>query len=160
MSKAFTSEENEDDFAIDLPALPAGTKNYMTPAGHARLKADWEKLLEQQTALRQGDMAAQAQAERIERRLQALKERLEAAHVIDPLTQPPDRVLFGATIDIVDSSGNDQSWRIVGLDETDIARGHISWMSPLAAAFLEKQPGEVVHFNGQRWTLRAVRYEA
>src|SRR5262249_187064 len=128
MSKAFTSEENEDYDPIELPALPPGTKNYMTPAGHERLRAEMERLLKAQSGLGREDVVGQAQAQKIERRLQQLEARLGAASVVDPRDQPSDRVLFGATVAIADQDGQEQRWRIVGIDEADPAKGWISWM--------------------------------
>jgi transcription elongation factor GreB len=89
-----------------------------------------------------------------------LTSRLESARVIDPLTQPSDRVLFGATVEVKEAKGGSQRWRIVGLDETDLDRGWISWMSPIAAALLDRKVGETVPFRDQKLTIEAIRYEA
>src|SRR4051794_17546231 len=110
MSKAFTKEDDggseeivlEDDFSV-----PEGARNYMTPAGAAALRKEHDDLAEAP----RGDKKAQ-----IERRLRGLKKRLELLEVVDPLAQPTDRVLFGATVTVLDDDERERRYRIVGID--------------------------------------------
>jgi transcription elongation factor GreB len=83
----------------------------------------------------------------IDRRIRFLTKRLENALVVDPLDQvSTDIVFFGATVSVLDETGADASYSIVGLDETDPARGRISWISPLARALLKSRIGDSVRF--------------
>ena len=138
MSKAFTRESDGDGVPDDVaPAalvLPAGTRNYMTPAGMAAYQAELAAL----------DAAADAAARaRAARRKAALAQRLELAEVIDPSAQPPDVVRFGHAVSVGTPTGP-RVYHIVGLDETDPRAGRISWLSPIAAALLGNKVGDVV----------------
>lgn len=159
MNKAFTSEENEDEELPEAPSLPPNTKNYITLMGADRLQSEVDRLSRERKALAD-DIAGQARQKEIDRRLRSLAPRLERIEVIDPLQQPKDRILFGATVEAVDASGQRQTLRIVGLDEVDLSRGWISWMSPLANVLLEKKVGEDVHFQGRSLRIQSILYEA
>ncbi len=169
MSKAFTKEdanEPEDEGGDDsAPALPAGQKNYITPAGAERLKAELHRLLHEERptlvqtvswAASNGDRSengdyiyGKRRLREIDRRIRFLTKRLEAAEIVDPRGQAADRVLFGASVTVtrVDSDDEDtrpRTYRIVGIDETDVGRGAISWISPMARALLNARIGDVV----------------
>ena len=157
MSKAFASNSDDDESCLEGPALPPGTRNYMTPAGAKRLRAEVKRLTEEsRTPAR--DVEGKARAAKAERQLRYWLPRLEALEIVDPLTQPADRITFGATVTLAEGA-NTETWRIVGLDETDLDRGWISWMSPLAAALLEKRAGDVLTFMGRRLSVRKIEYE-
>ncbi len=160
MSKAFTSEENEDEDFSEPAALPPGFKNYMTPTGEKRLRAEAEQLEKERRAPSGGEMERQNRQRTIERRLRYLTSRLEAAEIIDPLTQPKDHVRFGATVTVSRVQGPAETWRIVGLDEVDLEKGWISWMSPLASALIEKHAGETISFMNQSLTILRIEYHA
>src|SRR5205823_2139073 len=125
----------------ELPPVdewPAGVKNYMTPAGHAALKLEIERL-------RQAPRGDARHKLVIEQRLGALLRRLEAAEVIDPAvtdvaTAGPVR--FGATVTVEDDDGRQRRFRIVGVDEADPKRGWVSWRSPVARALMGRQVGD------------------
>jgi len=163
MNKAFTKEsEQEDDEEIDEPSpLPAGAKNYMTPAGHQRLKDEALQLLDKERpeltkviawAASNGDRSENAdyiygkrRLRQIDSRIRFLTKRLDNAEVIDPATrEPTDQVFFGATVTLCDESGNERTYSIVGIDETDVARGRISWISPLARQLMRTREGDRV----------------
>lgn len=132
MSKAFT-KEGEGDPLDDLPPVdewPAGVKNYLTPAGHLALKQEIERLREAPRGLK------------VDLRLAALLQRLEAAEVIEP--QPSAVVRFGASVTVEDEGGEERRYRIVGVDEADPRRGQVSWRSPVAAALTGRRVGDVV----------------
>ena len=171
MSKAFTREADGDsgdsDGEEDLqPALklPPGTHNYITPGGHARLKAELDHLLRTERphvveivawAASNGDRSengdyiyGKKRLREIDRRIRFLTKRLDIAQVVDPTRQESaDQVFFGATVTIGDEQGEEQTYQIVGVDETDIARGRISWVSPLARALLKAREGDTVRFQ-------------
>lgn len=143
------------------PAMPAGTRNYVTPAGYKRLKDEALHLLDKerpelvkviQWAASNGDRSENAdyiygkrRLREIDRRIRFLTKRLDAAVVVDPATRPPtDQVFFGATVAVVHGNGEEKSYSIVGIDEADAARGRISWISPLAKALLKAHEGDTV----------------
>ena len=160
MSKAFTSEENEDEGAFEAPALPPGVKNYMTLAGVDRMRRELERLDQDRRQLKGATVETQAQLAKIERRVRFLADRLETAVPIDPLKQPANQVAFGASVTVRPAAGKPQTWRIVGIDEADVARNWISWMAPLASALLGKQPGETFTFRNQSQKIEKLTYEA
>lgn len=158
MSKAFTSEENEDNGPLELPPLPTGFKNYMTPDAFARLQGEAEQLEREFQTLSKQDVGQENRRNEIQRRLRYLLPRLEASVVIDPVQQPTDRVLFGCRVTVQDSAGERQEWTIVGLDEAAPEKGRISWMSPLANALLDKRVGDQAVVGKQRLTIVRIAY--
>jgi transcription elongation factor GreB len=161
MSKAFAANDSEDDSSTlprKAPVLPPGAKNYMTPAGAAKLEQERLKLTRDRAAL--GDSVENAERRKaLDRHLAFLSERLNLAEVIDPRAQPAGKVLFGATVMLEDSSGTQQRWRIVGVDEADPSNGSVSWISPLARALMDKAIGDEVRISDQRLVVRAIRYD-
>ncbi|OIQ81533.1 transcription elongation factor GreB [mine drainage metagenome] len=163
MSKAFTRETDtdDDDDAPALPELPAGTKNYITPAGYARLRAELKALVERERpqvvetvswAASNGDRSengdyiyGKKRLREIDRRIRFLGKRLDKAEVVDPARQHGnDRVYFGATVRYLEDGSAEREVTIVGIDEVDLARGAISWISPVARVLLKSRVGDVV----------------
>jgi transcription elongation factor GreB len=164
MSKAFTRESDSfDDEPEADPQQPQGVKNYITPAGHARLKSELKSLVEVERpelvktvawAASNGDRSENAdyiygkrRLREIERRIRYLMKRLEIAEVVDPRDQDQDRVFFGATVVYRDGGGEEHTVSIVGTDEVDPARRRVSWVSPIAKALLKAREGETVTVN-------------
>ena len=166
MSKAFTRETDDDDEDELEPALklPQGTRNYITPGGYARIKAELDYLLRTDRpqvveavhwAALNGDRSengdyiyGKRRLREIDRRIRFLTKRLDLAEVVDPARQEnAEQVFFGATITLRDEQGEEQLYQIVGVDETDFARGRISWISPLARAVLKAREGDLVRFQ-------------
>lgn len=161
MSKAFVRDDaNEQDDDDLTPALPAGGKNYVTPAGHARLLAELNQLVRVERpqvvnivswAASNGDRSengdyiyGKKRLREIDRRIRFLTKRAENAVVVDPLAQDNnEQVFFGATVTVLD---NDREfiYSIVGIDEAEPGRGRISWVSPLARALLKAREGDSV----------------
>ena len=154
MSKAFV-KESADDGEEDLPegpSLPAGTKNYMTPEGFARLKAELKQLVEVERpevvrtvswAASNGDRSengdylyGKKRLREIDRRVRFLIKRLENAEVVHSAGRDADQVFFGASVKFA-SNGETREIKIVGVDEVDPARGRISWISPVAQAMIK-----------------------
>jgi transcription elongation factor GreB len=162
MSKAFTKESDasEDDEDIGVPALPAGTKNYMTPGGYQRLLDESEQLVRHerpelvkvvQWAAGNGDRSengdyqyGKRRLREIDRRLRYLKKQLDRAEVIDPQTRDTDQIFFGATVTYAGESGRETTISIVGIDEASPARGYVSWMSPIARTLTKAREGDTV----------------
>jgi transcription elongation factor GreB len=163
MRKSITTgvERDEDEPESTAPALPAGTRNYITPAGFKRLKDEALHLLDRERpdlvkvikwAASNGDRSENAdyiygkrRLREIDRRIRFLTKRLDAAVVVDPATrEQTDQVFFGATVTVIHGSGAEKTYSIVGIDEADVARGRISWISPLARALLKAREGNTV----------------
>jgi len=164
MSKAFVKETEHDDDAdgeLQAIALPAGSKNYMTRQGYARLRAELETLMTQERptvvqtvswAASNGDRSengdylyGKKRLREIDRRIRFLTRRLESAEVVDPTQQPNrDQVFFGATVTYSDRSGQEFRVTIVGVDEAEPLQGRISWISPVALALRKAHVGDTV----------------
>ncbi len=166
MSKAFTKETDHDD-DDDLPsgpALPAGGKNYITPAGHARLRAELLHLLDVERpkvveivhwAASNGDRSengdylyGKKRLREIDRRIRFLTKRLDIAVVVDAsVHQGSDQVFFGATVTYAREDGTEVTVTIMGIDEADSAQGQISWVAPVAQALLKARVGDEVRLR-------------
>jgi len=166
MNKAFVRESDNDDEEALSPSLklPAGTRNYITPAGHARLKDELEHLVKRERphvvevvawAASNGDRSengdyiyGKRRLREIDRRIRFLTKRIESAEVVDPLRQGNnDQIFFGARVTIADADGVESTYTIVGVDETDVSQGRISWISPLARALNKSREGDAIRFQ-------------
>ena len=164
MSKAFTKEtDQEEDLETEgTNPLPAGSKNYITPGGHARLKEEFLWLMDRERpqvtavvswAAGNGDRSengdyiyGKKRLREIDKRIRFLTKRLEIAEVIDP-TLPRDddtQIFFGATVVFANLKGEEKTVAIVGVDEIDTRRGYISWISPMARALIKAKEGDSV----------------
>jgi len=164
MSKAFTKESDGDD-ADDLPeesgGLPIGARNYMTPEGFARMRAELDTFLRKERpevvkvvswAASNGDRSengdyiyGKKRLREIDRRVRYLSKRLANAEVVDSAKRgKTDKVFFGATVTTATEKGEERTVKIVGVDEVDLAKGHVSWISPIAKALLRAEEGDVV----------------
>ena len=169
MNKAFTREpEDGDDADDDAPesasSLPAGTRNYMTPGGFARLKGELDHLVSTERpalvatvswAASNGDRSengdyiyGKKRLREVDRRIRFLIKRLDLSQVVDPAGRDNDddagRIFFGATVTVVNGRGEQRTVSIVGVDEIDTAKGYISWVSPMARALLKASEGDTV----------------
>jgi transcription elongation factor GreB len=165
MTKAVAPTQSlDDDEDGGTPPIPAGSKNYITPAGFQRLKDEALRLLDKERpdlvkvvawAASNGDRSENAdyiygkrRLREIDRRIRFLTKRLEAAEVIDPTArETTEQVFFGATVTVVDGEGKEATYCIVGIDEADVSRGHLSWISPLARAMLKHREGDQITFK-------------
>ena len=150
MNKAFVKEDapEEEEAHASAPALPHGTKNYMTRRGYALLKAELEQLVKgERPALVQVVSWAAKNGDRSENG-DFLMKRLETAVLVDPAAQEnTQQVFFGATVTVCDAGGCESTYQIVGIDEADAGKGMISWISPLARALLKAREGDAVRFQ-------------
>jgi transcription elongation factor GreB len=161
MSKAFT-KETDDDEELELPQqLPAGLKNYITPAGYQRLRDELDQLWKVERpalvntitwAASNGDRSengdyiyGKKRLREIDRRIRFLSKRMDNAVVVDPAQRMGcDQAFFGATVTVCGQNGVERTYSIVGVDEADAGRGLISWVSPLARALLKARAADVV----------------
>ena len=186
MSKAFTKENDDtdaddDDGSPGLPPLPAGARNYITPAGYARLRAELMSLLDVDRpkvvetvswAAKNGDRSengdyiyGKKRLREIDRRIRFLTKRLELAEVADPSAHHgKQQVFFGATVTYALPSGQERTLTIKGIDEADSLSGEVSWISPIARALLKAREGDEVTLvtpaGPERIEVLAVRYPA
>lgn len=164
MNKAFvkeSSDENDDDLDVAQPEMPAGAKNYITPAGYRRLRDELLHLIDEERpevvklvswAASNGDRSengdyiyGKRRLREIDRRIRFLTKRLDLAEVVDSSRQENiDQVFFGATVDYATEDGGEHTVTIVGVDEVDLDKGHVSWISPVARALLKARIGDQV----------------
>jgi transcription elongation factor GreB len=167
MSKAFVTETAAAEAAEppdDVPSLPPGVKNYMTPRGHRQMQDELRRLLREERpavvetvawAAGNGDRTengdyiyGKRRLREIDRRIRFLTKRLEHAEVVDPRRQSRrDQVFFGATVTYAGAKSGEATLTIVGVDEADLARGEVSWRSPIARALLKARKGDVVELR-------------
>ncbi len=154
MSKAFTREETDGPDLPDLPPpaslLPEGARNYITSHGAQRLREELARLAnEKRPALvaAGSDPDAKRQLAALDQRIAQLEQSLQAAEIVPAPTSEQGVVRFGATVVVRESSGEESTYRIVGVDETDFERGWLSWQSPIARALLNARRGERVRFT-------------
>lgn len=163
MRQGFTRKPQSDE-----PAAPG--KNYITPGGLQRLTDELRFLLTRERpavtevvawAASNGDRSENADYQygkrrlrQIDGRIRFLRKRIEAAEVVDPETprtgQAAARVFFGATVRYANAAGTERVVSIVGTDEVDLNRNHISWVSPLGRALMKSAEGDqvVLHAPG------------
>ena len=163
MNKAFVkeSDDTDDDLELGHPDVPAGTKNYITPAGHQRLRDELLQLLDTERpevvrlvswAASNGDRSengdyiyGKKRLREIDRRIRFLTKRLDNAEVVDPsVHHGSDQVFFGATVTYENQRGESHTVTIVGIDELDPLKGRISWISPVARALTKSREGDEV----------------
>ena len=185
VNKAFTKESDDsgedDDDTASSPPLPAGAKNYLTPAGYARLRAELLTLLDVERpkvvevvswAAKNGDRSengdylyGKKRLREIDRRIRFLTRRLDIAEVADPSRHHGnDQVFFGATVRFVNEQGEERTITIKGIDEVDHLAGEVSWISPVARALLKAREGDEVTMatprGPERIEIVAVTYPA
>ena len=185
MSKAFTREDDnapEEDLDIEEEnPIPPGSKNYLTPLGWRRMRDELTWLVKTERpnvtsvvswAAKLGDRSENADYQygkkrlrEIDRRIRYLTKRLENAEVVDPATrEETDQVFFGATVVYADKEGTEKTIRIVGLDEMEPSKHYVSWISPIARAFIKCREGDTVTLRtpagAEELQILEVRYEA
>jgi transcription elongation factor GreB len=160
MSKAFVREDADSPEEPEgAEAQTPGGKNYMTPAGFARLKSELRHLVEAERpevvktvawAASLGDRSENAdyiygkrRLREIDRRVRFLIKRLEAAEIVQSSGRDTDQIFFGARVR-VKGPGGERTVTIVGVDEVEPAKGHVSWISPIARALIKARAGDVV----------------
>ncbi len=161
MNKAFVKESDDEDDEEGLPALPVGTKNYITFAGQQRMKEELLQLIDVERpevvrivswAASNGDRSengdylyGKRRLRQIDKRIRFLIKRLDVAEVVDPSVHfGSDQVFFGATVTYENEAGESTQITIIGVDEFDPLQGKISWVSPVARALIKARVGDAV----------------
>jgi transcription elongation factor GreB len=165
MSKAFVKETDDNpELPDEAPAIPEGIKNYMTPDGHRQMQDELRHLLREERpkvvdivawAAGNGDRSengdylyGKQRLREIDRRIRFLTKRLESAEVVDPRRQTRrDQVFFGASVTYANQNGAEKTVTIVGIDESDLGRDRVSWISPIARALLKAHEGDTVELR-------------
>jgi transcription elongation factor GreB len=145
MSKAFTREEDdsgEEEAIASWPPLPPGARNYITPDGARRMKDRLKNLQEK----KEGAEGTGAESKKLDSVIRDLKQRLDSLVIVEP---PADaaKIAVGAIVSVRHQNGEEETYRVVGVDESEPEKGAISWISPLAKALLSKRAGEKVRFR-------------
>jgi transcription elongation factor GreB len=153
VSKAFTRESDDAPEAPVLPplrsALPPGAKNYLTTDGAQRLRTELDALMKQRLELTSapGTPESKSALQSLDQRIFRLQQSLESAVITPAPPRPWEQVRFGATVSVRNERGEESEYRIVGVDETDVGRGWVSWLSPIAKALLNARLGQKVRFK-------------
>lgn len=164
MSKAFTKESDGsqvDDDQPQLPPIPAGGKNYITPQGYAAMRAELLALIDDERpkvveavfwAASNGDRSengdylyGKKRLREIDRRIRFLTKRMEIAEIVNPsVHHGKDQIFFGASVTYCDASGLERTVTIMGIDEANSALAQVSWISPIARTLLKAREGDVL----------------
>ncbi|SHG45243.1 transcription elongation factor GreB [Massilia sp. CF038] len=164
MNKAFVKESDNDDdeeATALAQAIPAGAKNYITPAGYQRIKDELLHLIDVERpeivkvvhwAASNGDRSengdyiyGKRRLRQIDGRIRFLTKRMDSAAVVDPSVHfGNDQIFFGATVSYSNAAGEEHTVTIVGIDELDPLKGKISWVSPVARALTKAREGDLI----------------
>lgn len=145
MSRGFVREGDQEEVPLvpQRAFLPAGVENFVTREGLDQLLKEKEELIHERENLGITNENDKRIAQNyLNAKLQLLNERISEARVVEFTGQPPDEITFGATVTLMNNlSGKVHTFRIVGVDEADIAKGKISFLSPLAKALMNRKAG-------------------
>lgn len=154
MSRGFVKEDDQEEVPIvpQRAYLPEGVTNFVTRSGMEQLLGEKEALIKEKENLGStGENEKRIALNYINAKLQLLNNRIAEARVVDPKEQPQNEIRFGATVTLkTEVSGNIQVFQIVGVDEANVAKGKISFMSPLARMLINKKVGDKVAFKRDR----------
>ncbi|MDX1277527.1 GreA/GreB family elongation factor [Oceanihabitans sediminis] len=146
MSRGFVKEDDQEEIPIVPPRadLPEGVTNYVTPVGMNQLLEEKQSLINERDNLDAiNEKERRIVVNHINAKLQLLQNRITTAKVVDLENQPQQEVRFGATVTLkIGNDKNFQKYQIVGVDEADIAKGKISFISPIARLLTNKKVGE------------------
>ncbi len=156
MNRAFMKDPDDAGRPEDVPERAQSPHpNYVTPAGHRQLQALVAGLAAQRDRLVDlGRLADAQELALVQRDLRYFEARLARAIPVVPDAARPGRVCFGSTVEVGDEAGRVETYTLVGEDEADPALGRISWVSPLAEALLNAEPGDEVVWRRPAGTKR------
>jgi transcription elongation factor GreB len=154
MSRGFVREDDQEEVPIvpQRAYLPEGVTNFVTPSGMDQLLAEKQILIDEKNNLSStSENEKRIELNYINAKLQLLNNRIAEAKVVDLKKQPQNEIRFGATVSLkAEVSGNIRIFQIVGVDEADIARNKISFISPLAKALINKRAGDRITLKRDR----------
>ncbi|TDT45269.1 transcription elongation factor GreB [Maribacter spongiicola] len=147
MSRGFVKEEDQEEIPMVPPRadLPNGAVNYVTQIGYNNLLEERNDLsLEKESLQHDNEKERRIASNLINAKLQLLNERIANAKIVALNEQPQNEVRFGATVTvIIDNAETSQQFQIVGVDEANIAKGKISFLSPIARVLISKHVGDI-----------------
>jgi transcription elongation factor GreB len=148
MSRGFVKEDDQEEIPVvpQRADLPEGVPNFVTRVGMDQLLAERQMLVSEKDNLSSANEDEKRIAlNYINARLHLLNNRIAEAKVVNPDEQPQNEIRFGASVTLkTKGSGNIQTFQIVGVDEADISKGKISFISPLARTLINKKTGDIV----------------
>jgi transcription elongation factor GreB len=154
MSKAFTRESDDAPDAAPIvrpvSSLPPGARNYITADGERRMREELDRFIREERprlASASGDADAKQRLQTLDGRIRQLQQILQTVEIVPASSSSDGQARFGAVVTVRRSNGEEEQYRIVGIDETDIDRGWVSWLSPIAKALLNRKTGETVRFR-------------
>jgi len=151
MSRGFVKEEDQEETPLVTPRahLPFGVVNYVTPNGLEELKEEQHLLIEEQKELiEQSNEINRVQINYITSKLSLLEDRINSARIVDVSNHPQNEIHFGATITLFKKIENCEcQYQIVGVDEANISKNKISFLSPIAKVLLNKKVGDVIELQ-------------
>jgi len=154
MSRGFVKEDDQEEVPMvpQRAYLPAGVINFVTPFGMTQLLAEKQTLVNERDNLNSAnENEKRIELNYINAKLQLLNNRIAEAKIVNLNEQPHDEIRFGATITLkTEASKNIQTFQIVGVDEADISKGKISFISPLARVLINKKIGDKAILNQAR----------
>jgi transcription elongation factor GreB len=148
MSRGFVKEDDQEEIPIvpQRPYLPEGVPNFVTRVGMDQLLTERQMLVSEKDNLSSANEDEKRIAlNYINARLHLLNNRIAEAKVVNPNEQPQNEIRFGASVTLkTKGTGNIQTFQITGVDEADISKGKISFISPLAKSLINKKTGDSV----------------
>ena len=154
MSRGFVKEDDQEEVPIvpQRAYLPEGVTNFVTPFGMNQLLAEKQMLINEKNNLNNAnENEKRIELNYINAKLQLLNNRIAEAKIVNLNEQPQNEIRFGATITLkTEASENIQTFQIVGVDEADISKGKVSFISPIARVLINKKIGDKVILNQAR----------
>jgi transcription elongation factor GreB len=148
MSRGFVKEDDQEEIPMVPPRahLPEGVVNYVTPEGMKQLLAEKQELIAERDSMESiSENEKRIAINFINTKLQLLENRIAEARIVNANDQPKDEIRFSAYVTLKKTESEDiQTYQIVGVDEADISKGKISFISPLARILINKRTGEKV----------------
>lgn len=148
MSRGFVKEDDQEEIPIvpQRAYLPEGVTNFVTPVGMDQLLVEKQMLInEKDNLVNAGENEKRIELNYINEKLQLLNYRIAEARIVNLKEQPQNEIRFGALITLkTEATGNIQTFQITGVDEADISKGKISFISPLAKTLINKKIGDKV----------------
>jgi Transcription elongation factor len=148
MSRGFVKEDDQEEVPIvpQRAYLPEGVTNFVTPFGMNQLLAEKQMLVDEKDNLgSSSENEKRIALNYINAKLQLLNNRIAEAKIVNLNEQPQNEIRFGAMITLkTEASKNIQTFQIVGVDEADISKGKISFISPVAKSLINKKIGDKV----------------
>ena len=148
MSRGFVKEDDQEDIPMvpQRAYLPAGVTNFVTPSGMNQLLTEKQMLVDEKNNLNiASENEKRIELNYINAKLQLLNNRIAGAKTVNLNEQPQNEIRFGATITLkIETSKNIQTFQIVGVDEADISKGKVSFLSPIARVLINKKTGDKV----------------